>query len=96
MKNDLHITTSFNEPELMTNLVEKLAIRHNDRYIKTKVPKPWKSIETSTVEAYVNGVVEFDFDENSRIRMPFTTCFMFSCAREKKDEYKLHWGVSFS
>ena len=97
MKSDLHIITSFDQPKLMENIVEKLAIQHtNHPYSKTRVPKPWRSLETSTVETYVTGTLEFDYSESQRVRMPFTTCFIFSCTRERRDEYKLHWGVSFN
>ena len=97
MKKDIHLSASFDQPELLEHMIEKLASRRFDiGYAKMPVPQPWKAIETSTVETYVNGTVEFDCDEDTIIRMPFTTCFIFCCIKGKNDPYDLNWSFSFN
>src|ERR1044071_9954357 len=97
MDNSLHITASFDQPQLLENLVEQLAYRRTD-YSKNKIKVPigWEADKTSSVEAYVSGNVEFDFNEDYRIRMPFITCFMFTCTKGTNDPYKMNWSSSFS
>src|SRR5437870_3358944 len=97
MKKNLYITASFDKPELVENIAEKLAARRYDSgYAKARVPKKWQAIDTSSVETYVTGNIEIVFDEEPRIRMPFITCFLFSCTKGKNDPYKLDWSISFS
>ena len=97
MNNNLHITASLDKPDLLENMVEKLAYRHNDSgYAKMQVPKPWKAIESSSTEIYVSGVMQIAFSEKERISMPFITSFLFSCAKTKNDPYKLYWSISLS
>lgn len=97
MNKALHITASFDQPVLLENLVEKLAYRsYNTAYSKEKMPKGWQANETSSVEAYVSGTLEFDNNEEEKIRMPFITCFLFSCTRSKKEPYTLNWSMSLS
>lgn len=97
MNNTLHITASFDQPVLLENMVEKLAYRrYNTAYSKEKMPKGWQANETSSVEAYVSGTVEFDYNEKEKIRMPFITSFLFTCTRGKKEPYTLNWSISLS
>ena len=97
MKKNLYITASFDKPELVEIIAEELASRRYDSgYAEASVPEKWQAIETSTVETYVTGNMQIFFDDACRIRMPFITCFLFSCTKEKNDPYKLDWSISFS
>ena len=97
MNNTLHITASFDQPQLLENMVEKLAYRRYDMgYSKEKMPGGWQANETSSVEAYVSGTIAFDINNKEKIKMPFITCFLFTCTRGKKEPYTLNWGISLS
>ena len=97
MKNNLHLVTSVDKPEMMEKLIEQLATRRYDiGYGNAIVPNTWKAIETSSIESYVSGRISFDYNETQRIKMPYTTCFLFSCTKEKKDPYDLTWAISLS
>ncbi len=97
MKKDLHLTASVDKPELLENIIEKLAMRRYDMgYGKANVPKTWQALETSSVETYLSGRVEFDYNETQRIRIPYITCFLFSCTKAKNDPYELSWAISLS
>lgn len=97
MKKTLHISASFDQPELLENMVEQLAYRRYDiGYSKEKMPKGWEADETSSAETYVSGTVEFSYDGKNKIKMPFITCFLFTCKHGKKEPYKLNWSISLS
>lgn len=97
MKKDLHLSTSVDHPGMMESIIEKLATRHyNLNYANTIVAPSWKTIDTSSVESYISGSIEFDYNETQRIRVPYITSFLFSCTTQKKNEYELSWSVSLS
>ncbi len=97
MKKDLHLVASVDKADILEEIIEKLAIRQNDiGYAKAAVPKEWKALDSSTVEAYISGTVEFDYNETQRINMPYITGFLFSCIKEKNDPYDLTWSLSLS
>ena len=97
MKKDLHLTASIDKQEVLENIIEKLATRRYDLgYGKAHVPQSWQAIDTSSVETYVSGRVEFDYNETQRIRVPYITCFLFSCTKEKNNPYELSWSFSLS
>jgi len=102
MKQTLHITAAFDQPEFLQNMVEQLAYRRYETgYGKEKMPKGWKALETSSTETYVSGTVALDFtgnNENSEehINMPFITCFLFTCIKGEKEPYQLIWSTSLS
>ena len=97
MNNTLHISAALDQPELLENMVEKLAYRTYDiGYGKALVPKSLQAIETSSAEIYVSGTVEFIFKKDERIRIPFITNFLFTCTKGKNDPYKLTWSMSLS
>ena len=97
MKKDLHLIASVDQPEMMENIIEKLATRqYAPAYSSATLPSSWKAINSSSVESYISGRVEFDYNETERIRILYTTSFLFSCAIKKKDEYELFWSVSLS
>ena len=97
MKKNLHLTATIDRQELLEDMVEKLATRRYETgYGKAAVPKTWKALETSSIEAYVSGVVEFDYNDDQRIRIPFITCLVFSCTQENNELYQLSWTASFN
>lgn len=97
MKKDLHLTASVDKPEVLENIIEQLASRRYDiGYAKVAVPASWKALDTSSVEAYMSGRVEFDYNETHRIRLPYITGFLFSCIKGKTDPYDLKWSISLS
>ena len=97
MKKDLHLTASVDKPEVLEDIIERLATRRYDMgYSNAAVPATWKAIETSSVETYLSGRIEFDYNDLQRIRMPYITCFLFSCIKEKNNEYELSWSFSLS
>lgn len=96
MKKSLLITATLDKPDLLENLVEKLAYRHCDLgYGKEKMPDNREALETSSTETYVSGTITLD-DAGEQINMPFITCFLFTCIKGKDGVYKLEWGTSLS
>ena len=64
MKKDLHLTASVDKPEVLENIIERLATRRYDMgYSNAAVPAAWKAIETSSVETYLSGRIEFDYND---------------------------------
>lgn len=97
MKKDLHLIALVDKPEVLEQMIEELAARRYDiGYGNAVVPASWRAIDTSSVESYVSGTVEFDYNETQRIRIPYITCFLFCCTKEKDDPYDLRWGISLS
>lgn len=97
MKTHLHISAAFDQPELVQNLVERLAYRHYDiGYGNEKMPKGLKALETSSTEAYVSGTLSIDTGNDEIINMPFISCFNFTCIKGKDDPYQLIWGSSLN
>ena len=96
MKKPLQINATFDKPDLLENMVEKLADRRIDfGFSNIAVPKELKAIDTSTTETYVSGTVEVKY-WNEIINMPFITCFLFTCIKGKEKPYKLEWSISLS
>lgn len=84
------------EPVLLKNMVEKLAHRRRDiGYSRERVQPGYHSIETSSVEAHVSGVIQFS-GENRVTNMPFVTSFVFTCIKRKDEDYMLTWASSLS
>ena len=97
MKQNLHISASFEQPEFVQNLVERLAYRRYELgYSKQHIPRGLKALETSSTETYVTGTMAIDMPGEERINMPFITCFMFTCIKGKTDPYQLIWSASFN
>ena len=97
MKKCLNITASIDKPELVEYMAESLASKLFDSgNPEIEVPNGWRAIKTSSVESYVSGNVEMQIEGEPELRIPFKTCFIFSCTKEKDDPYKLDWGMSFS
>lgn len=97
MKKDLHISASFDEPEFVQNLVERLAYRRYELgFSKQQIPRGLKALETSSTETYVSGTMALDMENEERINMPFITAFLFTCVKGKTDPYQLIWSASLS
>ena len=97
MKKLLHISAAFDQPELVQNLVERLAYRRYELgYGTTMMPRGLKALETSSTETYVSGTIAIDADNNEIINMPFITCFLFTCIKGKSEPYQLIWSSSLN
>lgn len=97
MKKDLHLIATVDKEKELRNIIEQLATRHYDiGYGNAVVPTSWKAIDSSSVESYVSGRVEFDYNEKQRIRIPYITGFLFSCTKGTSSSYNLTWGISLS
>jgi hypothetical protein len=102
MKQTLHISAAFDQPELVQNLVERLAYRRYELgFSKEKVPDGFKALETSSTETYVSGTIALDFPADTetgeeRINMPFITCFLFTCIKGPSEPYQMIWSNSLS
>jgi hypothetical protein len=97
MKKKLHLTASVDRPDVLENIIEQLATRRYDiGYGNALVPASWQAMDTSSVESYMSGTLEFDHNETQRIKMPYITCFLFSCTKGKNSPYNLKWSISLS
>jgi hypothetical protein len=98
MKQQLHISAFFDQPDFVQNLVERLAYRRNEiGYSRQQTPRGLKALETSSTETYVSGTMAIDFEDGQEpINMPFITCFFFTCIKGKSDPYQLIWSSSLS
>lgn len=102
MKQTLHISAAFDQPEFVQNLVERLAYRRYELgYGNQVMPAGLKALETSGTETYVTGTMALDFPADNetgveRINMPFITAFLFTCIKGKTDPYQLIWSCSLS
>lgn len=99
-KNNKHslisITADLCEQPLLESVVEELAHRRIDTGFGCQsVPSGLKAIETSSIEAYVSGDMNISCG-SGLLNMPFTTCFLFTCAKTKGGDYKLSWSNSLS
>jgi hypothetical protein len=96
MKKSINISTTFDQPDLLEDLVEKLAYRHYDiGYGRERMPKNFEALETSSAETYATGTVAFN-DNDENINMPFITSFLFTCIKGRNGQYKLTWSCSLS
>jgi|SRR6185295_12623813 len=99
MNQALHITATLDQPELLENLVEKLASRRYDiGYSKEVVPQDWQAVETSSTETYTSGTLSFSggLNNDDAINIPFITSMLFTCIKGKEDDYRLLWSCSLS
>lgn len=96
MKNSIHITALLDQPEMLENLVERLAYRRYDMgYGAEKVPGNSEALETSSAEIYLSGTVAVA-EQQEQINMPFITSFLFTCIKGTDGIYKLVWSSSLS
>lgn len=99
VKTIMNITTTIYEPDLLKDLVEKIASGHKDSgFCEADVPRNFKALETSCTFAQVLGSFELanDNSKEHKIIIPFTTCFLFTCTKEKYGLFNLEWSSSLS
>lgn len=100
MNKSLQIVAILDKPELLENLVEKLASRRYDiGYSKETVPQNWQAIETSSTETYISGTLSFSGlanNDDASINLPFITSMLFTCIKGREDSYRLLWSSSLS
>jgi hypothetical protein len=101
MNNFTNITATLDQPDLLENLVEKLATRRYDiGYSNETVPQNWEAVETSSTETYVSGTLSFsgsDDNDDAMVNVPFITSMLFTCIKGKEEDcYKLSWSSSLS
>jgi hypothetical protein len=96
MNRSLNISTTFDQPDLLEDLVEKLACRrYNIGYSEEKMPHNFEALETSSTQTYASGTVGLS-QKGENINMPFITSFLFTCIKGKEDTYRLTWATSLS
>lgn len=96
MKTSIQITAILDQPELLENLVEKLAYRRYDiGYGNQKVPISHEALETASSTIYLSGTVEVA-EQKEQFNMPFITSFLFTCIKGVDGVYKLAWSSSLS
>jgi len=92
----LSIRTNLNDARLLFCLVEMLAEEKADAgYHFQKVPAGFQPVETSSIEAYVNGNIIFSGIPEV-VNMNFTSSFVFTCSKLKGEEYSFNWLSSLS
>ena len=100
MNKSLHITAILDQPDLLENMVEKLASRRYDiGYSSQPVPQDWEALETSSTETYVSGTLSFSGSSNkdeAASSIPFITSMLFTCIKGKEESYRLLWSSSLS
>ncbi len=100
MNKEFSIAANLNEPRLLKNVVEKLASRHVDLgFASSTVPGNWKAIETSCIMAYVLGTFDVHINRNGleeQANIPFSSCFLFTCIKDKFGSFNLEWSSSLS
>ena len=95
MKQLMSISANLEQPGILRNVIEKLASRHVDRgYTNAIVPRQWKAIETSGIQATVSGTI--DMHTNKEINIPFDSGFLFTCIKGKNGFFNLEWSTSLS
>jgi hypothetical protein len=96
MKNTLHIKATIDEESFLEDMVEKLALRHNNTGCnKQKNSENKNEIETSSTETYASGTIAIE-SQDEELNIPFITSFLFTCIKETEDTYSLEWGISMS
>jgi hypothetical protein len=99
MNQSLNIVATLDQPDLLENLVEKLASRRYDiGYSNELVPQDWQAVETSSTETYISGTLSFSglMNDDASINIPFITSMLFTCIKGKEDDYRLLWSSSLS
>lgn len=92
---NLAVTVTIDEAPLLKNLVEKLAHRRHETAYSNKMPVGWRTVDTSTIEAYVSGCMDIQEGEEY-IALTYTTCFSFTCTKVFGGDNTLSWVNSLS
>ena len=96
--NNLQIVakSSLSEVGLLLCLVEMLADRRSKTsFCYQQVPSGWRAIETSSIEAYVNGNTSIQQDEEV-VKSDFTSSFIFTCSQTEGRDNSFQWLCSLS
>jgi hypothetical protein len=84
------------EAEVTRLLIERLAnLRIDAGNSLEKAGPDWLCIDTSTIEAFVNGGIHFS-NRDDLTSMPYTSCFLFTCMKRNGGQYDLTWVSSLS
>lgn len=92
----LTVSASFDNFALLESIIEKLSYRK----IESSLPSfpeatGMEAIDTSCIEAYVSG--GFLLSENDKCACSsFSSCFLFTCVRDKEGGDHLVWSSSLS
>ena len=99
MKSLMSITANLEQPAILRNVIEKLASRHVDMgFTNAIVPRQWKAIETSGIQATVSGTLDLYKHDNDgqEVNIPFDSGFLFTCIKGKNGFFNLEWSSSLS
>ena len=95
-KAPISITAKLSDSKMLLCLVEVLAERRYDAgYTAQKAPLGWQTLETSCIEAYVNGDAVLS-QGAEKVNSNFATSFLFTCIKSKGREYSFNWLCSLS
>jgi hypothetical protein len=90
------VSVSLAESRLLKNMVEELArFRQTTGFKSEPNCKGWKSLESSSLEAYVSGDISMILD-GKKIDPPFVASFLFTCTRPEDGKFRLRWMNSLS
>ena len=98
MKKTFNVTANLYDPGLLKSLVEKLASSKVDfGYNEALVPENWNAMKTCCTMAYVMGTFSIQINGvEKQMNIPFTSCFLFTCIKEKYGLFNLEWSSSLS
>ena len=94
MKKLLYIQASFDQPELLAQMVEQLAYRRSTDEVNHELLKSWITMQTSSTEAFASGTVDIKNNQDI-VHNPFTTPFLFTCLKLQR-EYMLTWSTGMN
>src|SRR3954471_24321800 len=93
---DLSVKTTLPDVGLLLYLVEMLAERRTDAgFSRKRVPLGWQAMESSSIEAFVNGSTTLTNDYGTA-ETELTTSFLFTCLKGKANDYRFTWLSSLS
>ena len=88
--------TSLTEVGLLLCLVEMLADRRKDNdFCDQQTPSGWRMMETSSIEAFVNGNTSIEQGGES-VTTGFVSSFIFTCSRSHDGDHSFQWLCSLS
>lgn len=92
----LTITATIDEMMFLEELVKHLADGRKRSTNRMQDLQPdWLTINTSSLEAHVSGNM-IASDSGDPLRIPYTTCFLFTCIKERTGGYTLEGSFSLS
>ena len=77
MKQNLHISATFDQPEFLQNLIERLAYRRYEiGFGNQQMPPGFKALETSSTETYVSGTMAIDSQRTQKQQKKESICLL--------------------